>query len=78
MRLMSRRLDHRLQVEQMITHKFPFSDAERAYDMVIKNTEPHLGVILEYPGEAKEKTPELRTPVSVSTGSRLSGSAFWV
>ncbi|RZO37613.1 MAG: theronine dehydrogenase [Rhodospirillaceae bacterium] len=72
-RLMSRRRDHRLQVEQMITHKFPFSDAERAYDMVIKNTEPHLGVILEYPGEAKEKTPKLRTPVSVSTGKPATG-----
>ena len=72
-RLMSRRRDHRLQVEQMITHRFPFSDAESAYDMVTKNTEPHLGVILEYDGEAKEKPPKLRTPVSVSTGAPASG-----
>ena len=28
-------VNRRLQVEQMITHKFPFSDAERAYDMVV-------------------------------------------
>lgn len=72
-RLMSRRRDHRLQVEQMITHKIPFADAEKAYDMVSNNTEPHLGVILEYDKEPTEKAPKLRTPVSVSTGKTASG-----
>jgi predicted dehydrogenase/threonine dehydrogenase-like Zn-dependent dehydrogenase len=72
-RLMSRRRDHRLQVEQLITHRFPFGDAERAYDMVTKNTEPHLGVILEYDGVPAEKSPRLRTPVSVSTGTVAAG-----
>ena len=72
-RLMSRRRDHRLQVEQMITHRFPFGDAELAYDMVTKNTEPHLGVILEYDREAKERSPRLRTPVSVLSGKTASG-----
>jgi predicted dehydrogenase/threonine dehydrogenase-like Zn-dependent dehydrogenase len=72
-RLMSRRRDHRLQVEQMITHKFPFTDAERAYDMVTNNTEPHLGVILEYDAETKEKSPKLRTPISFSTGKASAG-----
>lgn len=72
-RLMSRRRDHRLQVEQMITHKIPFADAEKAYDMVSNNTEPHLGVILEYDTTPKEKSPKLRTPVSVSTGKSGAG-----
>ena len=72
-RLMSRQRDHRLQVEQMITHKFPFAEAERAYDMVTNNTEPHLGVILEYDGAVREKTPKLRTPVSVSAGKAAAG-----
>lgn len=72
-RLMSRVRDHRLQVEQMITHRFPFAEAEDAYAMVTNNTEPHLGVILEYDGEANEKSPRLRTPVSVSTGEAAPG-----
>ena len=72
-RLMSRRRDHRLAVEQMITHRFPFDDAERAYDMVTNNTEPHLGVILEYAGEKAEKTPKLRTPAAVSSGKPAAG-----
>lgn len=72
-RLMSRQRDHRLQVEQMITHRFPFSDAEQAYAMVTGNTEPHLGVILEYDGSAAEKTPKLRTPAAVSRGTVTPG-----
>jgi predicted dehydrogenase/threonine dehydrogenase-like Zn-dependent dehydrogenase len=72
-RLMSRRRDHRLQVEQMITHKIPFAEAEKAYDMVSNNTEPHLGVILEYDKTPKEKSPTLRTPVAVSTGKSPAG-----
>ena len=72
-RLMSRRRDHRLQVEQMITHKIPFAEAEKAYDMVSNNTEPHLGVILEYDKTPREKSPILRTPVAVSTGKSPSG-----
>ena len=71
-RLMSRRRDHRLQVEQMITHKFLFRRRTRLRHGY-KNTEPHLGVILEYGGEAKEKTPKLRTPISVSTGKPAAG-----
>ncbi len=72
-RLMSRRRDHRLQVEQMITHKIPFAEAEKAYDMVSNNTEPHLGVILEYDKTPKAKSPTLRTPVAVSTGKSAAG-----
>lgn len=72
-RLMSRRRDHRLAVEQMITHRFPFGDAEKAYAMVTGNTEPHLGVILEYDGEKRQKSPKLRTPAAVSSGKAPSG-----
>ena len=72
-RLMSRRRERRLQVEQMITHKIPFAEVEKAYDMVSNNTEPHLGVVLEYDKTPKQKSPTLRTPVSVATGKSASG-----
>jgi predicted dehydrogenase/threonine dehydrogenase-like Zn-dependent dehydrogenase len=72
-RLMSRRSDHRLQVEQMITHRFALDDAEAAYEMVTANSEPHLGVVLTYPTEPREKTPKLRVPVSVSAGKAAGG-----
>lgn len=47
-RLMSPSLAHRLDVAALTSHRFPFSDAERAYDMVLNGTEPHLGVVLRY------------------------------
>jgi len=47
-RLMSPSLMPRLDVESLITHRFPFSEAEDAYDLVMNGTEPHLGVVLEY------------------------------
>ena len=72
-RLMTRKRNHRLNVEPMITHRFSFDDAERAYDMVTNNTEPHLGVILEYSGQVREEAPQLRTPVAVSSGLPASG-----
>jgi predicted dehydrogenase/threonine dehydrogenase-like Zn-dependent dehydrogenase len=47
-RLMSPSLMSRLDVESLITHRFPFNQAEDAYDLVMNGTEPHLGVVLEY------------------------------
>ena len=52
----------------MITHKFPFAQAERAYELVTNNTEPHLGVILEYGTAARAKSPGLRIPAVTSSG----------
>ena len=75
-RLMSRRRDHRLQVEHLITHQMPFDDVEKAYEMVSNNNEPHLGVILKYNRLPTEKSPKLRTPVSVSTGGSVSGKCI--
>ncbi|HVZ41661.1 MAG TPA: bi-domain-containing oxidoreductase [Candidatus Kapabacteria bacterium] len=40
----------RLQLEPIITHRFPIADAERAYDLVTgKVDEPYLGILLTYP-----------------------------
>ena len=72
-RLMSRRTDRRLAVEQLITHRFPLGEAEKAYDMVTANTEPHLGVVLTYPDAPREKSPKLRVPVSVSSATGAPG-----
>ena len=75
-RLMSRRRDHRLEVEQMITHKFAFSEVKDAYEMVSQNTEPHLGVILDYDRDIREQAPKLRTPVSVSANKKVAGKCI--
>ena len=44
--------DGKLDVEPLITHRFPFDQAEDAYQL-IEGHEPHLGVLLDYPNESK-------------------------
>ncbi|HTU44708.1 MAG TPA: bi-domain-containing oxidoreductase [Bryobacteraceae bacterium] len=49
----------RLDVEPLITHRFPFGEAERAYEL-IGSREPHLGVVLEYPPPSDKPDAPLR------------------
>jgi predicted dehydrogenase len=77
-RRMTRQSDHRLAVEQLITHRFRFADAEQAYAMVTDNTEPHLGVILNYDTAVKHTPSVLRIPISVSGGKAPAGCVLGV
>lgn len=65
-RLMSRSLPRRLDVEALITHRFAFDDAESAYQLVTGGAEPHLGVVLNYgdrPAQAEPKVfPAAKSP----------------
>jgi predicted dehydrogenase/threonine dehydrogenase-like Zn-dependent dehydrogenase len=38
----------KLDVRPLITHRFKFEEAIRAYDLISENTEPYLGIILNY------------------------------
>jgi len=49
----------KLDVAPLITHRFPFEQAERAYEVILGG-EPHLGVLLEY-GEKPEAALRSRT-----------------
>jgi predicted dehydrogenase/threonine dehydrogenase-like Zn-dependent dehydrogenase len=77
-RRMSRQSDHRLAVEHLISHRFSFADAEDAYAMVTENTEPHLGVVLNYETEAKHTPSVLRIPISVSGAKKPGGCVLGV
>ncbi len=51
----------------LITHRFPFEEAPRAYDLITGGSEPSLAVVLEYGGEGaspleRSRTLELRAP----------------
>ena len=70
-RLMSRRSDRRLAVEPLISHRFAFDKAEDAYALVTGKSEPHLGVVLRYPEQAKsDSVVRLRVPVHVSSKAK--------
>ena len=43
----------KLPVEQLTTHRFAIDDAAKAYELVTTNSEPYLGIVLEYPEDKK-------------------------
>ena len=47
----------RVRVDRLITHRFPIQDALQAYDLILKNREPYIGVILTYPQAEAERRP---------------------
>jgi len=48
--------DGAVDIETLLTHRFPIGDALSAYELITKNTEPYVGVLLTY-GDADD--PEL-------------------
>ncbi len=42
-----------VRVEPLVTHRFPLSEALQAYEMILKNLEPYIGVVLHYPREGE-------------------------
>ena len=77
-RRMSRQSDHRLAVEQLITHRFAIEDAEDAYGLVIDGDEPHLGVLLTYGERQAPAMESLRIPITISGGTPAGGCVLGV
>ena len=44
----------KLDVRPLISHKFPFEEAEKAYQLIAENREPYLGIILKYGAEEQK------------------------
>ncbi len=68
----------KLQVEPLITHRFPIPQAAQAYEVITgKNKEPFLGVLLTYPSaEAQDAGKKLSLSPAVSpTGESSPGAA---
>jgi predicted dehydrogenase/threonine dehydrogenase-like Zn-dependent dehydrogenase len=67
-----------IDVGRLITHRFPVERADEAYDLVQTESEPYLGVILQYADESVsflERRVELRTaPVTSGLGIGFLGA----
>lgn len=63
----------RLQVQPLITHRFPIEQATEAYEVITgKKGEPFLGVLLTYPeGKKKEERKVLFHPSSFGSTDRV-------
>ncbi len=66
----------RVRPEALTTHRFPIADALAAFEMVLTNRQPYLGVLLTYPQPA-ERMIEKGVPgvVSMASGGGAGGSA---
>ncbi len=49
----------KIEVTPLITHRFDFGEAEKAYQLISENTEPYLGIILDYAKE--EIDPQIKS-----------------
>jgi predicted dehydrogenase/threonine dehydrogenase-like Zn-dependent dehydrogenase len=57
----------RVQVDRLITHRFPIEKALEAYDLILKNREPYIGVVLNYPQPDRHETGEALTAADKAT-----------
>ncbi|MBK7188473.1 MAG: bi-domain-containing oxidoreductase [bacterium] len=48
----------------LVTHRFPFDDAPRAYAMIADRSEPFSGILLEYPAKAPAPAHEIKLAAS--------------
>ncbi len=76
LRLMSPGRPQRLDVAALTTHRFPLTDAEKAYELVTGGSEPHLGVVLTYGADAAEAAPirAFRTKGGAGSGGCVIGA----
>ena len=61
----------KVNVTRLTTHRFPIERALDAYRLITEGTEPHIGVLLEYP-----ETPSLTTRIHLHSASRVERSTL--
>jgi predicted dehydrogenase/threonine dehydrogenase-like Zn-dependent dehydrogenase len=54
----------KVRVDRLITHRFSIGEALKAYDLILENKEPYIGVVLNY---AQEPSPHVAPPDSPRT-----------
>jgi polar amino acid transport system substrate-binding protein len=69
----------KIKVDHLTTHEFDFDEAPRAYDLILKKSEPFLGIVLKYhPERELQKQVVLssnhRSPAEVKIGFIGAGS----
>jgi len=57
--------EEKVLVDPLVTHKIPFADSDRAYDLLTgKSSEPYLAIVLTYPERASAEKPATRVELS--------------
>ena len=54
-------LEKKVNVNRLITHRFPIKEALKAYDVILgKTKEQYMGVLIEYPGLRKRRKQQIK------------------
>lgn len=64
----------RVRPEALTTHRFPIADALAAFELILTNREPHLGVVLTYPQPATAAPPARRIELAMPAKGRPKGT----
>ncbi len=68
--------EERVNVERLITHRFPIEEGERAYDLITGETkEPYLGVVLRYDTEREIESRIDLNPRKLNTHEKNNAAA---
>lgn len=54
-------------VRRLTSHRFPITDGERAYALMMEGKEPYLGILLDYPGM---EAPPARRRIELAAGPK--------
>ena len=66
-------LDGKVNVADLTTHHFPFTEAPRAYDLIVNRTDPFTGILLEY--DTEKTVVSGSVPVHLATPAPASSAA---
>jgi len=63
----------RIDLDPLITHKFQIDEGPRAYELIMENHEPYIGVLLEYDPQEPDEDRKLviNTPEHTSSAGRV-------
>jgi len=61
----------RVQVDHLITHRYPIDQAEQAYELILKNQEPYMGVLMTYPNAPRHKSGDSQGAPQVDLGEGI-------
>lgn len=71
----------KMRVNRLITHRFPIQAALQAYEIILENREPYIGVILQYPqaaGDAAASRPRRKLIMEAAPAASMPASAAGV
>lgn len=66
----------RLDVRPLITHRFDFTDAPKAYELLASGSEPYLGILLQYSAADSERTSGRTVTITPPAAQAVAAAAM--